>query len=311
MKIPRRMKPLVDEGLVDEIVRSLKSGKEAQVYVVRCGDVLRCAKVYKEAQQRRFKQAVQYQEGRKVRSSRRTRAMAQRTRYGQKEQEAAWLHAEVDALYQLAAAGVRVPTPWSFVEGVLLMELVVDAEGCPAPRLHDLILTGAQAREYHRRLIAEVVRMLCAGLIHGDLSEFNILVDVEGPVIIDLPQAVNAAANNSARAMLERDVARITAYLGRFAHELLTTDYGQEIWKLYQQGNLYPGMELTGRFERSTVDANVEDVVRVIEDAREEAMARRAGVLAAAETSPTMQNRGNSEILTPLFQSERRECPTT
>ncbi len=311
MKIPRRMKPLVDEGLVDEIVRSLKSGKEAQVYVVRCGDVLRCAKVYKEAQQRRFKQAVQYQEGRKVRSSRRTRAMAQRTRYGQKEQEAAWLHAEVDALYQLAAAGVRVPTPWSFVEGVLLMELVVDAEGCPAPRLHDLILTGAQAREYHRRLIAEVVRMLCAGLIHGDLSEFNILVDVEGPVIIDFPQAVNAAANNSAHAMLERDVARITAYLGRFAHELLTTDYGQEIWKLYQQGSLYPGMELTGRFERSTVDANVENVMRVIEDAREEAMARRAGVLAAAETSPTMQNRGNSEILAPLFQSERRECPTT
>lgn len=283
MKIPRRMKPLVDEGLVDEIISPLKSGKEAQVYVVRCGDVLRCAKVYKEAQQRRFKQAVQYQEGRTVRGSRRTRAMAQRTRYGQKEQEAAWLHAEVDALYHLAAAGVRVPTPWSFVEGVLLMELVVDAEGHPAPRLHDLLLTGAQAREYHRHLLAEVVRMLCAGLIHGDLSEFNILVDAEGPVIIDLPQAVNAAANNSARAMLERDVAQITAYLGRFAHELQATDYGKEIWALYQHGNLYPGIELTGRFERSAVVADVEDVMRVIEDARAEAAARHAGALAALE----------------------------
>ena len=232
------MKPLVDEGLVDEILGELKSGKEAQVYMVRCGDAIRCAKVYKEAHQRSFKQAVQYQEGRKVRSSRRTRAMAQRTRYGQKEQEAAWLHAEVDALYQLAAAGVRVPAPLGFVEGVLLMELVVDAEGRPAPQLHEVTLTHAQAREYHLLLLAEVVRMLCAGLIHGDLSEFNILVDAQGPVIIDLPQAVNAAANNSAKMMLVRDVANITAYFGRFADELLTTDYGQEIWALYQQGNL-------------------------------------------------------------------------
>lgn len=270
------MKPLVDEGLVDEIIGQLKCGKEAQVYVVRCGDTIRCAKVYKEAQQRSFKQAVQYQEGRKVRSSRRTRAMAQRTRYGQKEQEAAWLHAEVDALYQLAAAGVRVPAPLGFVEGVLLMELVVDAEGRPAPRLHDLTLDGAQAREYHLRLIMEVVRMLCAGLIHGDLSEFNVLVDADGPVIIDLPQAVNAAANNSARRMLERDVANITAYFGRFAHELLTTDYGREIWMLYQNGNLYPGIELTGRFTRSAVAADVEEVMRIIDDAREDAVARQA-----------------------------------
>ena len=275
------MKPLVDEGLVDEIIGQLKSGKEAQVYVVRCGDAIRCAKVYKEAHQRSFKQAVQYQEGRKVRSSRRARAMAQRTHYGQKEQEAAWLHAEVDALYQLAAAGVRVPAPLGFVEGVLLMELVVDAEGHPAPRLHDLTLTGAQAREYHLRLIAEVVRMLCAGLIHGDLSEFNVLVDSEGPVIIDLPQAVNAAANNSARMTLERDVANMTAYFGRFAHELQTTDYGKEIWALYQHGNLYPGIELTGRFERSAVEADVEDVMRVIEDAREEAVARHSWAPAA------------------------------
>lgn len=280
MKIPRRMKPLVDEGLVNEILGQLKSGKEAQVYVVRCGDAIRCAKVYKEAHQRSFKQAVQYQEGRKIRGSRRARAMAQRTHYGQKEQEAAWLHAEVDALYQLTAAGVRVPAPLGFVEGVLLMELVVDAEGHPAPQLHELSLTRAQAQEYHRHLLAEVVRMLCVGLIHGDLSEFNILVDSQGPVIIDLPQAVNAAANNSARQMLERDVANLTAYFGRFAHELLTTDYGKEIWALYQHGALSPGIELTGRFERRAVAADVEEVMRVIEDAREEAVARYAGALA-------------------------------
>lgn len=279
------MKPLVDEGLVDEILGQLKSGKEAQIYVVRCGDAIRCAKVYKEAQQRSFRQAVQYQEGRKVRSSRDTRAMVQRTRYGQKEQEAAWLHAEVDALYQLAAAGVRVPAPLGFVEGVLLMELVVDAEGRPAPQLHELTLTGAQARQYHLRLLAEVVRMLCAGLIHGDLSEFNVLVDAQGPVIIDLPQAVNAAANNSARTMLERDVANITAYFGRFAHDLLTTDYGPEIWALYQQGNLSPGMELTGRFEHSATAADVEEVMRVIEDAREEAVARQVRSLDTLESA--------------------------
>ena len=276
MKIPPRMKPLVDEGLVDEILSQLKSGKEAQVYVVRCGDAIRCAKVYKEAHQRSFKQAVQYQEGRKVRGSRRTRAMAQRTHYGQKEQEAAWLHAEVDALYQLAAAGVRAPAPLGFVEGVLLMELVVGADGHPAPQLHELALTSAQARDYHRRLLAEVVRMLCVGLIHGDLSEFNILVDAQGPVIIDLPQAVNAAANNSARAMLERDVANITAYFGRFAPELLTTDYGQEIWTRYRHGNLSPDIELTGHVERSAIAADIEEVMRVIEDAREEAIARHA-----------------------------------
>jgi RIO kinase 1 len=272
------MKPLVDDGLIDEIIGPLKSGKEAQIYVVRCGDAIRCAKVYKEAHQRSFKQAAQYQEGRKVRSSRRTRAMAQRTRYGQKEQEAAWLHAEVDALYQLAAAGVRVPAPLAFVEGVLLMELVVDEEGNPAPQLHELRLTGAQARAYHRHLLTEVVRMLCAGLVHGDLSEFNVLVDAQGPVIIDLPQAVNAAANNNARRMLERDVANLTLYFGRFAPELLMTDYGQEIWALYQHGHLAPAMELTGRVERRTQAADVKAIMQVIEEARAEAVTRYAGV---------------------------------
>ena len=283
MKIPKRLQPLVDDGLVDEVNAQLMSGKEAQVYVVRCGEAIRCAKVYKEADQRSFKQAVQYQEGRKVKNSRRARAMEKRTRYGQKESEQAWLNAEVDALYCLAAAGVRVLEPYGFVDGVLLMELVTDADGVAAPRLNDLTLSAAQARDYHGRIITEIVRMLCAGLVHGDLSPFNVLVDSEGSVIIDLPQAVNAAANNSAGMMLERDVDNMAIYFGGFAPELLKTDYGKEIWGLYESGKLKHDMPLTGRFERSTVDADVEKVMQVIDDAREEEFERRERELAARE----------------------------
>jgi RIO kinase 1 len=283
MKVPKRLKPLVDDGLIDEILSQLMSGKEAQVYVVRCGTEIRCAKVYKEAQQRSFKQAVQYQEGRKVKNSRRARAMGKRTRYGQREAEEAWVNAEVDALYCLAAADVRVPKPYGFVDGVLLMELVTDDDGSAAPRLNDLTLTATQAREYYSRIIAEIVRMLCAGLVHGDLSPFNVLVDSDGPVIIDLPQAVNAAGNNSAAAMLERDVDNMAIYFGRFAPELLKTDYGKEIWGLYESGNLQPDTPLTGHFERSTVDADVAEIMQVIDDAREQEAARRQRELAARE----------------------------
>jgi RIO kinase 1 len=230
MKIPKRIEPLVQDGLVDEVIRQLMSGKEATVYVVRCGEDIRCAKVYKEADKRSFHQSVDYTEGRKVKNSRRARAMEKGSRYGRKAQEEAWQNAEVDALYRLAAAGVRVPQPFNFHEGVLLMELVADSDGNAAPRLNDLVLTAELAREYHHMLIRQVVRMLCAGIIHGDLSEYNVLVDAAGPVVIDLPQAINAAANNQARQMLLRDVDNLATYFGQFAPELLTKSYGMEIW---------------------------------------------------------------------------------
>jgi len=270
MKTPKRIAPLVEDGLVDAVLRQLMSGKEATVYVVQCGDEVRCAKVYKEANQRGFHQAVHYTEGRKVKNSRQARAMEKGTRYGRKEQEAAWQHAEVDALYKLAAAGVRVPHPFGFYEGVLLMELVTDADGAAAPRLNDLELTGEQAREFHARLIREVVLMLCAGIVHGDLSEFNILVDAHGPVIIDLPQAVDAAANNNASRMLERDVDNLADYFGQFAPELRTTRYGKEIWAIYQRGELLPDTPLTGRFKEDKKTADVYSVMREITSARDD-----------------------------------------
>ncbi len=276
MKIPRRIEPLIDEGFVDAVVRSLKSGKEADVYVVRCGDDVRCAKVYKEAGQRSFRQQTQYREGRKVRNSRRARAMEKGTRYGRREQEQEWQSAEVDALYRLAEAGVRVPQPHGFISGVLLMELVTDADGRAAPRLNDLELSDEQAREYHGALLAQVTRMLCAGIVHGDLSEFNVLAGADGPVIIDLPPAVDGAANNSAFALLERDVANLAAYFGRFAPELRAGDHAEELWGLYQRGVLRPDSDLTGVVARSNAPADVDAVMREIEDVREDAARRRA-----------------------------------
>ncbi len=275
MKIPKRLQPLLEDGLIDEIICQLKSGKEAQVYTVRCGETIRCAKVYKEANKRSFKQAVQYQEGRTVRNSRRSRAMQKRTSYGQKESEEAWLSAEVDALYRLADAGVRVPQPYSFIDGVLLMELITDGEGHAAPRLSEVSFSHEQALEYHGRLITEIVRMLCAGLVHGDLSEFNVLIDPTGPVIIDLPQAVNAAGNNSAQMMLARDVNNMRNYFGHFAPELLTTAYAKEIWDHYESGTLDPEIKLTGEFAESTIAADVDDILQVIDAAEEEEVYRR------------------------------------
>ena len=245
MKTPKSLETLVRDGLIDKVVRPLKSGKEAAVYVVLSEGEIRCAKVYKESNKRGFHKQALYQEGRKVRNTRQARAMEKNSRFGRKQQEEVWQNAEVEALYKLSAAGVRVPHPYNFFEGVLLMELVVDDQGGAAPRLNDLTLTPELAIEYHSHLIKEVVRMLCAGIVHGDLSEFNILVDANGPVIIDLPQAVDASANNNAPSMLERDVNNLAEYFGRFAPELLKTNYGKEMWKVYESGNLKPEYILT------------------------------------------------------------------
>jgi len=265
MKTPKRLQALVTEGLVDEVLRQLMSGKEATVYIVRCGDEIRCAKVYKDQKQRSFRNNTSYQEGRKTKNSRQARAMEKGSRYGRQMQEEAWQSAEVDALYRLAAAGVRVPQPHICHEGVLLMDLVTDADGHPAPRLNDIELSAEQALEFHAGLLQQVVRMLCAGIIHGDLSEYNILVGSDGPVIIDLPQAVDAAGNSNAGPMLERDVANLASYFGRFAPELDGTEYGKEIWRLYQAGSLSPESELTGRIE---IEHRIADVDAVLEEVK-------------------------------------------
>ena len=274
MKTPKRLQPLVEEGVIDSVVRQLMSGKEAMVFVVRSAGDVRCAKVYKEADKRSFRQAVDYTENRKTKNSRQARAMAKGTRFGRQAQERAWQSAEVDALYRLAAAGVRVPKPYNFHEGVLLMELVTDAQGNAAPRLNDVELTPAEATQMHHQLVDEVVRMLCAGVVHGDLSEFNVLVGADGPVIIDLPQAVDAAGNNHAPRMLVRDVDNLRRFFGRFAPELLATDYGKEIWSMYQAGTLTPDAALTGRYEQDESAVDVEGVMREIDDARLEEAAR-------------------------------------
>jgi RIO kinase 1 len=275
MKTPKRLTTLVEEGLVDEVIGQLMSGKEATVYIVRCGEHIRCAKVYKEANQRSFRKATSYQEGRKVKNSRQARAMEKGSRYGRQMQEEVWQNAEVDALYRLAAAGVRVPQPYICFEGVLLMDLVVDADGHAAPRLNDVALSEEVALEFHAILVNQVVRMLCAGIIHGDLSEYNILVDENGPVIIDLPQAIDAAANSTAAEMLERDVNNLRSYFSTFAPSLKNSQYGKEIWALYESGSLLPDQVLTGHFALDETPADVEAVLLQVELAIKEDEIRR------------------------------------
>jgi RIO kinase 1 len=289
MKIPASLQPLIEDGIIDEVIRPLKSGKEATVYLVRTGSEQRCAKVYRDMAQRSFQKRAQYQEGRKVRGSRQTRAMQKSTRFGRQEQEAAWKNAEVDALYQLTAAGVRVPQPYGYFNGVLLMALVTDAEGYPAPHLGGRELPAETAREYHAFLMQQIVRMLSLGLIHGDLSEFNVLIGPLGPVIIDLPQVVNAAGNNAAFAMLERDVNNIRGTLGRFAPELMNSEYAHEMWALYEQGELRADSALSGRFTRTETAADAAAVMAVIDAAREDARAaaeRLAQARAGHEAAP-------------------------
>ena len=274
MKIPKRIKPLIDDGLVDEVLSQLMSGKEAKVYLVRCGAEIRCAKVYKEANKRSFKNASQYQEGRKVRNSRRANAIQKGSKFGRQEQEDIWQNTEVDALYKLATIDVRAPKPYGCFDGVLLMELITDGDGYVAPRLNDVSMTAEQALEHHAIMMQYVVRMLCAGMIHGDLSEFNVLVGDQGPIIIDLPQVVDASANNNAPAMLERDVNNITNYYGQFATELLSTQHAREMWAHYKSGSLHPETRLTGQFAESSEEANVGEVMQVIEAAYDEEQER-------------------------------------
>lgn len=275
MKFPKRIQPLIEDGLVDEVISQLMSGKEATVYVVRCGTEIRCAKVYKEANKRSFKKAVEYQEGRKVRNSRRARAMEKGSKFGRNQQEEAWQNAEVDALYRLANAGVRVPKPYGCFDGVLLMELITDDEGHVAPRLNDVSMTTELALADHATVMKYVMQMLCAGVVHGDLSEFNVLVDDYGPVIIDLPQAVDAAGNNNAQTMLTRDVNNMTTYYGQYAPELLSSRYAKEIWALYEDGALHPEVELTGYFEENTEAADVDVVMQEIKAAFAEEQERQ------------------------------------
>ena len=279
MKIPRRIQPLVDEGLVDEVVRPLMSGKEASVYIVRCGEDIRCAKVYKEADKRSFKKAVLYQEGRKVRSTRRARAMEKGSKFGRAQQEESWQNAEVDALFKLAKAGVRVPQPFGCYDGVLLMELICDDEGMVAPRLADVAMDADLALADHATMLRYIVIMLCEGLVHGDLSEFNVLVDDHGPVVIDLPQAVDAAANNNAKWMFCRDVNNMRDYYGQYAPALLTTQYAEEIWALYEAGELHPDVQLSGEFITDSSETDVDAVLEQIKAAFAEAEERKARLL--------------------------------
>ncbi|WP_298722474.1 PA4780 family RIO1-like protein kinase [uncultured Oceanisphaera sp.] len=283
MKIPKRLQPLVEDGLIDDVLSRLMSGKEADIFVVRCGEHIRCAKVYKDAAKRSFKKAAQYQEGRKVRGGRQARAMEKRSSYGRQLEEKIWQNAEVDALSALANANVRVPNTFGCVDGVLLMELVTDAEGDVAPRLGEVTMSEQQAMEDHALMMHYIKLMLCVGIIHGDLSEFNVLVDDQGPVIIDLPQAVNAAANNSAQAMFARDVNNMRRYYGEFAPALLHTQYAKEMWALFEEGNLTPNSTLTGEFEDSGDNADVDSVLEEIQAAREEEQDRRERIREAAE----------------------------
>ncbi len=271
MKWPESLAALVDYGIVDEVVRPLMSGKEAEVFLVRCGDEARVAKVYKAAQERSFRQRADYTEGRRTRNSRDQRAVQKRTRHGREQDEAAWRVSEVERIHRLRGAGVRVPEPHEFVDGVLVMELVQDAQGRPAPRLGDVELSREEAVAIYDRLIREVVRMLAADLVHGDLSEFNVLLGADGPVIIDFPQSVDPAHNRNARTLLLRDVENLHRFVRRHAPGHRIRRLGEEMWQLYEKGKLEPDTALRGTYRAARGTTDTRAVMALIEDAKRDA----------------------------------------
>ncbi|MBL9102667.1 MAG: phosphotransferase [Myxococcales bacterium] len=289
MRTPKALETLVEYGIVEEVLRPLMSGKEAHVYLVRSGGELRVAKIYKDAEQRSFKQRSEYTEGRTTRNTRDRRAMAKHTRHGRRQDEAAWRSAEVDAIYRLMAAGVRVPVPYHFIDGVLIMELVRDHEGQPASRLGDLVYAPEVARRIFDILLESVVKMLCAGIVHGDLSEFNVLMAADGPVIIDFPQAVDPASNASARKLLIRDVDNLLRFLGRHFHGVRPLPYAQEMWELYQQNRLFPETILRGRVARSERPAATGDVLALIGEANREHRRRTGGAPSRGPGGPKVE----------------------
>jgi len=299
MRIPDSLAPLVDYGIVTDVVRPLMSGKEAQVFIVVSDGKYCVAKVYKEAQNRTFKHRAEYTEGRKVRNSRDQRAIGKRSKHGRAQDEAAWRSTEVDMIHRLHAAGVRVPTPHHFVDGVLIMELILDADGQPAPRLADLVFDPAGAQAMYDRLIREVLRMLCAGVVHGDFSDFNVLVGADGPVIIDFPQSVDTAHNTNARKLLLRDVDNMHRFLSTFAPNTRRFPYAEEMWELFQQNAITPDTRLTGRYRPSERRANTHAVLELIQDAnyderkRRESLGLRGGPPAAPRSAP-LQGQGNA-----------------
>lgn len=274
MKIPARLESLHLNGLLDEVVYQLMSGKEAEVFVVRSGDILRCAKIYKDAKNRSFKKKTDYTEGRKVRDSRQARAMSNKSKFGKEEAENEWQQTEVNALAMLSRVGVRVPQTYAYIDGVLLMEMICDANGDPAPRLHEVELSAEKANEYFLVVLRDIVRMLCAGIVHGDLSEFNILLSASGPIIIDFPQSVQATAN-SALTIFERDVSSVTAYFAKFAPELIETQYAKEIWQIFKNGQLKPDTPLTGKFKVLHAAADLAGIFDAIQGAEEDDEERR------------------------------------
>ncbi|MBZ0234860.1 MAG: hypothetical protein K8M05_21210 [Deltaproteobacteria bacterium] len=232
---------LIADGVIDEVLGRLKSGKEADISLVRRGTDVIAAKVYKDRATRSFKNNSDYREGRKVRNSRTQRAIDRGGRFGRDAAEQAWKSAEADALYKLVGSGVRVPEPVMFYEGVLLMDLVRDAEGRPAPRLIDVAIQREAAMGVYADLVAQMIAMLCHDLIHGDLSPYNILASAHGPTIIDFPQVVSAAHSSRAEYFFLRDFDNVVRFLAGFDPSLAVhAADGRAIWRAYVSRELTP-----------------------------------------------------------------------